>query len=145
MVSAVIRVQAAFLANAAQLDPTGLISSLGGFIDTVTGEQLPVRQQIWLVGRLNVEAEDARLPHTVAVIVEHSDGSEQVARIDIPLPAGPEGALAGIDADMPLGVPIVIPLPLEFRHLGIYRARIVVDGDEVWGQSLKIVTTIPQL
>jgi hypothetical protein len=141
----VIQVQAAFLANAAQGDTNGLISSLGGFIDTLAGPQLPVRQQVWLVGRLIVEVEDAGAAHNLAILVEHSDGTEQVARIDIPLPAVPEEAIAQLDHEMPMGAPIVVPLPLEFRRLGIYRVRIVLDGDEIWGQPLKVITTIPQV
>ncbi|HXN60555.1 MAG TPA: hypothetical protein VN886_08890 [Acidimicrobiales bacterium] len=140
-----IGVQAAFLANAAQGDPSGLVSSLGGFIDTLFGPQLPVRQQVWLVGRLTVDEEDAIAAHNVVVLVEHQDGTEQVARIDIPLPGATVDRVAQFDHEMPIGVPLAVLLPLEFRRLGVYLVRIVVDGDEIWSQRLKIKTTVPQL
>ncbi len=140
-----IRVQAAFLANAAQADSTGLISALGGFLDTVGGAELPIRAQIWVVGRLGVDRDDALEAHALAVTVEHSDGSEQVARIDIVLPAVSADAIRQLDPEMPVGAPITLPLALEFRRVGIYTVRILVDGDEVWSQPVRVMTTLPQL
>jgi hypothetical protein len=134
-----------FLANAAQADQTGLVSVLGAFIDTVQGPQLPVRQQLWVVGRLTLEPEDTTLPHPLAIIVEHSDGTEQVARIEIVLPSAPPGSLDQFDADLPLGFPLALLLPLEFRRVGIYEVRLVLDGDPIWTQALRVKTIIPQM
>lgn len=140
-----VRVESAMLANAAQLDATGLVSVLGGFIDRIAGPQLPVRQMVTLVARITVDMDETAVPHSVSIIVEHIDGTEQVARIDSALPAGEPAVLANLDPDLPIAAPIVVPLPLEFRRLGLYAFRLVVDGEELWNHQARVVTTLPQL
>jgi hypothetical protein len=140
-----IRLQSALVANAAHLDQGGLISVLGGWVDTVTGPQLPVRQQLWLVARLLLEPEDFDAAHTITILIEHSDGSEQVARVDASTPPGPPPVLGPFDPAMPIGAPIVLPIPLEFRRLGLYYFRLRIDGDEVWSSPLKVQTSLPQM
>jgi hypothetical protein len=140
----VARLQSAFLANAAQLEQTGLLSVLGAFIDSVAGPQLPVRQQIWVVGRFEVTIAEASVAHPVSVIVERADGTEQVARMDVVLSAADELRLATFDPDLPIATPLVAPMPLEFRRTGLYLVRIVIDDVEMAALPLRVGTANPQ-
>jgi hypothetical protein len=139
----VITLQAALLANAASLEASGLISILGGFVDAVAAPQLPIRHQIWLVARLIAEPEDMNDPHAFVVTVDHSDGTEQLARVEATTNAQPQ--MDGIDPDLPIGMPVVMPLFLEFRRLGLYHVRLVLDGETVWEAPFKVRTLLPQL
>jgi hypothetical protein len=139
----VITLQAALLANAASLEASGLISVLGGFVDAVAAPQLPIRHQVWLVARLLAETDDMTSPHAIVVTVDHSDGTEQLARVEATTNAQPE--MSGIDPDLPIGMPVVMPLFLEFRRLGLYHIRLVLDGETVWEAPFKVRTLLPQL
>lgn len=140
-----IRVDSAFIANAAQLEPSGLVSVLGAWVHNVAGAQLPVRQQVWFVARLWLERDDAEAAHTFTVLVEHSDGSEQVARVEVAASPQPAEAFDQIDPDLPISAPIVMPLALEFRRAGLYYFRLRVDGEELWSSPLKVHSVLPQM
>jgi hypothetical protein len=139
----VITLQAALLANAASLETSGLISMLGGFVDAVAAPQLPIRHQIWLIARLIAEQDDMSEPHALVVTVDHSDGTEQLARVEATTNA--QAQMEGIDPDLPIGMPVVMPLFLEFRRLGLYHVRLVLDGELVWEGPFKVRTLLPQL
>jgi hypothetical protein len=139
----VIRLQAAVVANAASVDATGLVSMLGAFVDTVNAPSLPFRQQLWVVARLLLDEEDRAQPHTTTLVVEHSDGTEPVARIEAAMQPTPDGRT--FDPLMPVGAPVVFPLQLEFRRRGIYVVRLVVDGEALWETPLKVRSAIPNL
>jgi len=133
------------LCNAAHLDTTGLVSVLGGWVDSVAGPQLPVRSQLWIAARLTIEPSDVTTPHTLQIVVEHASGDEQVARVDAGLPPGTPESIEGIDPEMPIGIPVVVPLPLEFRRTGRYLVRLIVDGERLWESPIKVLTTFPQV
>ena len=140
-----IRVDSAFVANAAHLEANGLVSVLGAWVDGIAGPQLPVRQQLWFVARLTLESLDAETAHTFTLLVEHSDGSEEVARIETGAPPIPRSALDQLDPDLPIAVPMVLLMPLEFRRVGLYYFRLRIDGDLAWSSPLKVRTALPQM
>ena len=134
------RVDAAYLANAAYVDPSGLLSVLGAHIEIVNAPQFPWRSQLWIVARLRVEEEDAGDAVPIAVIVEHDD-TERLARVD-----GTATVLAhpaSADPDLPVSFQIVMPLQLEFRRAGLYHVKILYNGDEVVDQLLKVRSILP--
>ena len=139
-----IRLQSALLANAAQLEPSGLVSLLGGWIDSVAGPEMPVRQQLWVVARLTLEPDDVKVAHTFRLVIEHSDATERVATFDTSIPPN-AGPVDQIDPDLPLAIPLVLPMAAEFRRPGLYYVRLIVDGDELWSNTLKVRTVLPQV
>jgi hypothetical protein len=143
----VITLQAALLCNAASQEASGLISMLGAFLDRLQGPQLPIRAQLWLVARLLLEQDDTRSPHAFVIIVEHTDGTEQLARVEATSPAAPDvqAPLGVPDPDLPIGAPLVVPLPLEFRRRGLYVVRLLVDGEQLWEGRLSVQAQLPQL
>lgn len=116
---------------------------LGGFVDSVQAAQLPIRHQLWLVTRLAVEPADMETAHSFVVSVDHSDGTEQLARVEGGFQ--PQPTPTGLDPEMPLGVPIVVPLFLEFRRVGVYQIRFRFDGDLLWEAPFKVRTLLPQM
>lgn len=138
-----IEVQAAFLSNAASVEANGLVSLLGAFVEVINTPQLPIRHQLWFVARLTVEEEDMDSPHSVVVTVENSDGTEPLARIEGSAPALVERGM--LDPDVPTGMPVVIPMFLEFRREGLYYVRLVVDGEMMWEGRLKVRRLLPQI
>jgi hypothetical protein len=130
----------AFLANAASVDPTGLVSVLGAFVEVITPPQLPTRIQLWLVARMSYEEGDLdESMHTFTIRVDHQDG-EPVARID----GGARFVESpNTDPDLPSGFQIVLPLALELRRGGLYFAQLLIDGEEMWRGPFKVRPTLP--
>jgi len=118
-------VQNALLCNAAEVDPRGLVSMLGAFVDQIGGTDLPVRGQLWLVARVVLgPADDGG--HAFVVEVVGEDG-EQVTRIDGSFQGPAPGS--STDRDLPEGGNLVVPLALEFRRAGLYEVRLLLDGE----------------
>jgi hypothetical protein len=142
----VIRLDSAFVANAARIEvPGGLVSALGAWVTEVAGPEPPVRQQLTFVARLWMDRDDIEAAHTFTVLVEHSDGSEVVAQAQLAVPPPPSIEVGQFDPDLPIGVPIFMPMALEFRRPGLYYFRLRVDGDELWSSPLKVHTALPQM
>jgi len=125
-------------------DSSGLVSVLGAFADRIQGPELPVRGQLWFVARLELEERDFDQTHVFVVAVQHSDRTEQVARLEASAFTGHpiEGQF---DPEMPLGSNLVVPLPLEFRRLGIYEVSLVADGEPIWSCPLRVDTSLPAI
>ncbi len=115
----------AMLCNAAEVDPRGLVSMLGAFVDQISGGSLPIRGQLWLVARVVLSAADDG-EHGFQVEVVGRDG-EQVTRVDGTFAGPPPGP--GTDPELPTGGNLVVPLALEFRRAGIYDVRLGLDGE----------------
>jgi hypothetical protein len=132
-------VDAAYLANAAYVDPSGLLSVLGAHIEIVNAPQFPWRSQLWVIVRLLVEEpDDGDVP--IAVIVEHDD-TERLLRMD-----GTARVLAHpptADPDLPVSVQIVLPLQLEFRRDGLYHVKVLFNGEEIVDKRLKVRSILP--
>jgi hypothetical protein len=133
--------QTAFLCNAASPDANGLVSVLGGFVDKVSALQLPVRSQIWLVARVVLDEADRKSQHVVVIQVDHTDGTEQVLRVEGTQPP----QMGDFDPDLPVGALVILPMALEFRRVGLYNVSLIVDGDRLWECPLKVETQLPQL
>ncbi|MGH9078202.1 MAG: DUF6941 family protein [Acidimicrobiales bacterium] len=134
------RLVMATLAHGAQ-DVAGLVSMLSGFIEAVSGPQLPLRQNLWLVSRLEVDTDELGQAMLVVVRVEHSDG-EQLARVDANLVAQRSPAYS---VELPVGVNLVVPLSLEFRREGLYRVTVSADGEVLGGAALVVSAQLPAL
>ncbi len=132
----------AMLANAASVEQSGLVSMLGAFIDRLTGPQLPVRGNLWLVARVDWEDQDFDTPHTILITVERRDDGEQIARVEGNAVTNrpPEGS---VDSDLPVGGNLIVPLFLEFRREGLHAVTLSVDSDRIWEGDLKVTAQLP--
>jgi len=135
----VAEVQNAILCNAAEADPRGLVSMLGAFVDQISGPQLPIRGQLWLVARVVLTAADDG-EHGFVLEVHGRDG-EQVTRIDGSFQGQPPAMSQ--DPEMPTGGNLVVPLALDFRRAGIYDVRLLLDGVRRWELPLKVRLAAP--
>jgi hypothetical protein len=107
----------------------------------VNATQLPWRTQLWIVARLAIEEPDEGPAVPVAVIVERRDDNERLARLDftVSVVAQPPGS----DPDLPVTFQLALPLPLEFRRDGLYRVKLLYNGEEVVDQLLKVRSILP--
>ena len=115
----------ALLCNAAEVDPRGLVSMLGAFVDQIVGPSLPIRGQLWLVARVILHPADDG-DHAFQVEVVGRDG-EQVTRVEGTFTGPPPGTSE--DPELPTGGNLVVPLALEFRRAGVYDVRLLLDGE----------------
>jgi hypothetical protein len=110
------------LCNAASVEQSGLVSMLGAFIDTITGRELPIRQQLWMVARLLLEEGDEGVDQTIEILAEPVELDDAVV-----VPTAPLARISGtiraertpdVDPLILSGGPIVLPLALEFPKTG---------------------------
>jgi hypothetical protein len=134
----------AMLCNAASVEQSGLVSMLGAFIDRLAGPQLPVRGQLWLVARFDWEDADLDAQHMITIKIERVDDGEQVARIDGSV-VGERPVPGTFDPEMPVGWNIVLPVPAEFRRVGLHRVSLSLDAEVRWDVLLKVETQLPQV
>ncbi len=132
-------VQNALLCNAAEVDPRGLVSMLGAFVDQISGAELPVRGQLWLVARLVLGAADDGGHAFVVEVV--GEGGEPVTRLDGSFQGPPPSGNS--DPDLPQGGNLVMPLTLEFRRAGLYEVRLLLDGEPRAELPLRVRLTTP--
>src|SRR5436190_23062535 len=119
------RLQTAVLCNAASVEQSGLVSVLGAFIDTITGQALPVQQQLWLAARLFVEEGDIGATLELVVIVEPLDVDEPsllqpgpLVRLDERIAEA--APLPSLDPRLSGGGSLVLPLAVLLPSAGLY-------------------------
>ncbi len=134
--------QSAFLANAAQVDQSGLVSVLGAFVEVANAPQLPARHQLWLVARYALEEGDAGPAVPLALIVEHTDG-ERLLRIDATFPVS--DTPPNRDPEIPVTVQLVLPFALEFRRQGLYHVRLLYNGEQILNLPLRVLQALPTI
>jgi hypothetical protein len=121
----------------------GKVSVLGGFVSTLNGPSFPIAHTLWFVARLDLANDDFGRPHVVVLRCEHEDG-EQLARFETTFNSeGPPPNVVGGDPELPSGLNIILPLPLEFRRSGMYYVTMSLDGDEVVRLPLKPKVQFP--
>lgn len=122
-------------------DTNGLLSMLSGFIEGIQGPQLPIRQYLWAVARLHVDAEDLGHQFVVVTRVEHADG-EQIVRVETNVMAQKSPQYS---PDLPIGVNLTLPLNLEFRREGMYQLSLTTAGELLGAAPLKVTAQYPAM
>jgi hypothetical protein len=135
------RVASAFLCNLAEIRG-GTVSVLSAFVNQMSVASLPARGQLTLVVNLEIEDDDYDQAHILVVKV--SFGEEEVlARVEMPTPGWTR--FPGMDPDLPVSSPLVIPLVLEFRRPGLYWVTLTADGDQLVHLPYKVSVEMPQI
>lgn len=106
------------------LEHDGLVSILGGGIDRVTGPQFPLQTALTLVARVVWSDAELGRSHLVTTRVDHADDTHLV---ELKVPAIP-ARLPGARAEVPVGLLLLQPLPIEIPRAGEYRVSIGLDG-----------------
>lgn len=122
-------------------ESNGMISMLSGFVESIQGPQLPIRNHLFGVARLHVEEAELGQPIVVVSRVEHADG-EQVSRVELTIVAhaGPD-----YTGELPHGVNLVFPLDLEFRREGLYRLSLTAAGELLGEAPLRVAAQFPAM
>ncbi|MDQ6840368.1 MAG: hypothetical protein M3137_19045 [Actinomycetota bacterium] len=122
-------------------ETNGMISMLSGYVESIQGPQLPIRNHLFGVARLHVDEAEMGEPIVLVTRVEHADG-EQVARVEVSIVAqvGPDAS-----PDLPHSVNLVFPLDLEFRREGLYRLTLTGAGEVLGEAPLRVTAQFPTM
>lgn len=127
----------ALLADAAQVSE-GKTFILGGGVTILWRQQFPAPLGVVLVAQLTYHRAEADSDHNLRVQVIDVDGNAILPEIQGEMHVG--GPAPGIPANVPLGVPVLIPFPPlpVLQRAGGYSIEIVLDGRHVKSLSFAV-------
>lgn len=127
----------ALLADAAQVSE-GKTYVLGGGVTILWRQQFPAPLNVVLVAQLTYHRSEADSDHDLRVQVIDADGNPVLPEIRGEMHVG--GPAPGMPANVPLGVPILIPFPPlpVLQRPGAYSVDLLLDGRHVKSLSFAV-------
>lgn len=126
----------AFLAEYAQVDPTGKLTAVGASFTRVTPAGMPAAQLFFVAGRVRAREDEG----PVALHVEITAPDKQLTiGLDSQLTAGP----AVMPYDGKVGLLFAIGTVLPLNRPGLYWVTVSLDGEEVRRLAFDVVPTSP--
>lgn len=132
-----MRLDFAFLADAADSPPGGKLYILGAGFDTIHSRNFPcIHSQISLVMRIILNPVEVEKPHKAAVQLIDADGKDIISKIEVNIVAPHPGSTPVRE----VGLGIVNNLKdIKFERPGQYSFEILLDGVNVKSLSLSLV------
>jgi hypothetical protein len=125
-----MKVEFAFLADAATLQPDGLFAVVGGGFDVITGKDFPLQKPVMVVvARINYGPDEYGPNHAVAAEIVDHKGKRIFPVLDsaftaVPHPRYPDRGnwitvcLNAVGADFPAPGDYAVRLSVDGKHLG---------------------------
>lgn len=129
----------ALLADAAQV-ADGKTYVLGGGVTILWRPEYPAPLGVFLVAHLTYHRSESDTDHSLRIQVIDADGNPVLPEITGELHVG--GPAPGVPANVPLGVPVIIPFPPlpVLQRPGAYSVEILVDDRHVKSLSFAVAT-----
>jgi hypothetical protein len=127
----------AFLADAAEVSE-GKTFVLGGGVTILWRAQYPAPLGVVLVAQLTYHRSEADTDHTLRVQVIDADGNPVLPEIQGEMHVG--GPAPGMPANVPLGVPLLVPFPPMpvLQRPGAYSVEVILDDRHVKSLSFAV-------